>query len=120
MKLLKSTPERDWYLVKEFTTLAGLKARIQQCRWKRTNLLHDHYTGYVQVPDGDTTNYYDDQDGVDVHGGVTFYDSIEGEEGKWVGFDLAHYGDENLVMPLTYAEDECEKLAAQLTENGKD
>ncbi len=116
-KLLKESDERSWYLVDEFTTKSGHKARIQQCVWSpkvksTAPSLHDHYTGYVQLGEGDATNYYDDGC-LEVHGCVTFQNPIEGEEGIWVGFDMAHYGDEN-IQSLEYAKEQCEKMASQL------
>lgn len=116
MELLKETNERTWYLVKSWITKVGLPARIQQCVWKHKGLvnLHDHYTGYVQVPEKNKKPYYDSD--TEVHGGITFEGTIDGAEGKWIGFDMAHYADENIENPLTYAEEECEKLARTIAE----
>ncbi len=53
-----------------------------------------------------------------VHGGITF-NSIEpkgADKGRWVGFDFAHYGDENIRDQEKYATEECEVLAAELVE----
>lgn len=116
MKLIAEGRERDWYLVKEWTTKTGLKARIQLCKWKipkelKITSLHDHYTGYVQLAD---VSKEVDNDKINVHGGVTFNGDLEGETGQWVGFDMAHYGDENIKEPLEYAIKECEELAKQL------
>lgn len=117
MKLLKEGKERKWYLVKEWVTRAGLRARINQCVWndeikKIAPSMTDHYTGYVHKRLDDTKQYYDSD--TDVHGGVTFEDAIEGEEGIWVGFDMAHLWDEKIPDQLEYAEQECEKLAKQM------
>ncbi len=124
-KLIKEGEERKWYLVKEFTTKAGLPARIQKCVWddqikSRASMLHDHYTGYVQKREGDTKKYYDNPD-IEVHGGVTFEDSFDGRaevedapSGVWVGFDMAHIYDEKIPNQEEYAEKECEKLAKQM------
>ncbi len=116
MELLKETNSGKWYLVKKFTTRAGLEARIQQMVWNRELMpdlsLHDHYTGYVRVPEGDTKVYYDSE--LEVHGGITYENEINGEEGRWVGFDMAHLGDEHIPRPLEYAENECEKLAEKI------
>jgi hypothetical protein len=119
MKLLHQTHERAWYLVKEWTTEAGLSARIQKCVWNDevkalVPSLTDHYTGYVQKRSDDTKVYYDSE--VDVHGGVTFEDTLEDASGVWAGFDMAHLGDENISEPLKYAERECENLAKQMTQ----
>ena len=110
MKLLSEAKERKWYLVEEWVTKAGLKARIHQCVWKnKENGLHDHYTGYVQPPTGCLI----DQD-IEVHGGVTLNGSIQGDKGRWIGFDMSHSGDEGILNPLEYAKAECESLAKQL------
>jgi hypothetical protein len=121
MKLIATNRERTWYLVKEWVTAAGLKAHICQCVWSSkfktiAPSLHDHYTGYVEVPAGDTHNYYDDQI-IQVHGGVTFCNQVMGpvcQPGKYAGFDLAHLGDENIPNALEYATTECERLAQQI------
>lgn len=113
MKILNSenTRERIWYLVKEFTTKNGKKARIQKCVWndevkKLAPSLHDFYTGYVQVENSDEKKERE----VEVHGGVTFSGELPETEGYWVGFDMNHYGDENLQSE-EYAEEQCEKLS---------
>lgn len=118
MKLLKESGERSWYLVKEWKTKAGLEARIHQCVWKEritrlASLLHPHYCGYVRVLDGLRSI---DQNKLDVHGGVTFGPGPLGAdicEGTWIGFDMAHFGDEN-NQDLDYATEECERLAEQI------
>lgn len=123
MKLLHEDKSRSWYLVKEFTTKSGLDARINQCVWNRelmpTLSLHDHYTGYVRIPSGMKMSDSEVEKVFDVHGGVTFTggmnDRMGGADGWWVGFDMAHIGDENIVNPLEYAEKECENLANQIT-----
>jgi hypothetical protein len=121
-KLIVRNRERSWFLVKEFVTKVGLKARICQCVWsdeikKFGTSLHDHYTGYVQIPEEDTHRYYDDSE-IDVHGGVTYQNVIDGEDGEWAGFDLGHLGDEYISNPIEYAEAECEKLAEQIKNHG--
>lgn len=117
MKLIDSSRERDWYLVKEWVTKSGLTARIQQCKWKVLSSLHDHYTGYVLVPVSNSKVYYDTD--TDVHGGVTHDGEMKGVEGRWVGFDLAHLGDEDIKNPLEYTIAECEKLAKQIKKDCK-
>lgn len=116
MKVLKDTKERTWYQVKEWTTKAGLTARINQCVWKPRVVglapsLHPFYTGYVLKRSDDPKTYYDSS--VDVHGGVTFEGSQPDTLGTWVGFDMAHLGDEE-AQDLDYATEECEKLARQM------
>lgn len=122
MKLLKQDKERAWYLVKEWRTRAGLLARVHQCKWgelvhNTAPSLHDFYTGYVQVPEG--MELKDTENTLEAHGGITFgYPTpsklpIEGADGLWVGFDMAHLGDET-NQDLAYAVEECEKLAEQI------
>ena len=59
------------------------------------------WCGYVRLPDEHPWQAYRDGDDVplDVHGGVTFFGPIPGRDGRWVGFDTAHYGD---YMPKPY------------------
>lgn len=118
-KLIQSGRERNWYLIKEWTTRIGLKAMITQCVWNRDLMpvlsLHDHYCGYVILPEGHGKNYYDSNE-IEVHGGVTHQGSIPGFEGIMVGFDMAHYGDEDIKDPLQYCKKECESLAKQIAE----
>lgn len=117
MKLIQKNEESTWYLVEEWETESGLKARIHQCVWsdkvKRiATKLHDHYTAYVQVPDGIIPP---SENSLDVHGGATFYmKPLPTTEGLWIGFDMAHLGDEMIKNGLEYAKEECEKLAKQI------
>jgi len=115
-KEIKKDNERTWYLIKEWQTRAGLKARVHQCVWAdllkglAPTALHDFYTGYVDVTG--KTGFNEDE--LEVHGGVTFRrGELMDLEGEWVGFDMAHFGDEG-VQSLIYAVEECEKLAEQI------
>lgn len=118
IKLLKDDFERSWYLIKEFKTKSGLLARIHQCVWKQSvvmfSRIQPHYTGYVQVPKGFKM---EDTQELEVHGGVTFGyphpSRLLKSKGLWVGFDMAHYGDENR-QDLGYVIKQCEKLAKQI------
>jgi hypothetical protein len=122
MKKIKEGKERDWYLVDEWKTASGLTARVLRCIW-RDDLkklapigLHDFYTGYIQVPAEVTP----DENKLDVHGGVTFsLGKLDGCEGEWIGFDTAHYGDEDM-QSVEYVKEECEKLAAQVSPQGEE
>lgn len=112
-KLIDEGRERTWYLVKEWVTKAGRPARIQQCVWSdevkaHARSLPDHYCGYVLKRLNDKKNYYDSS--ANIHGGVTHEGPLKTAEGVWVGFDMAHVGDENIPDPLEYATKECEKL----------
>lgn len=117
MKKLREGKERDIYLIKEWETNAGLKAFIVQFVWKIPNTHlnnHNYYCGYVEKRLDDSKTYYDTD--TDIHRGITFEGFIkELSEKELVGFDMAHYGDENISSPVKYAEKECEKLAELLT-----
>ncbi len=120
MKLIKHTEERDWFLVKEWTTAEGLKARVQKCVWddkvkEITSALHDFCTGYVLVPKGVRISKKLEHT-FNVHGGITFNSTtlIGAEKGRWLGFDLAHYMDEDIKNHEEYASLECEVLAEQI------
>lgn len=116
-KFLSEGKERNWYLIKEWTTKVGLPARVQQCVWNEKvrklapSLGDSFYTGYVQKRADDTKKYYDSD--TDVHGGVTFENELNGEKRIWVGFDMAHFGDEERQSE-EYAIEQCEKLAEQM------
>lgn len=120
MEKVREDRERTWWLVKEWETEAGLLARVYRCEWSElvTSLapsLHPFYTGYVRLPLGDTNRYYD-SDLVEVHGGVTFSGErpIGVNTGRWTGFDMNHYDDEDKTEDD--ATSECESLAAQIKE----
>ena len=66
----------------------------------------------------------------DVHGGITYSNTIDGEEGHWIGFDCSHCYDLSPGMirhigtddveyrNWSYVKAECESLAHQLKELG--
>lgn len=117
--LIHEGRERNWYLIEEWVTEAGLKARVHQCVWNErvsgiAPSLHDFYTGYVEVPKGRVFSEMESEQ-IDVHGGVTFSPKpIEGAgEENWMGFDMAHIGDED-NQSLSYAKEQCELLAKQI------
>lgn len=117
MQLLKEGRERNWYLVQEWVTRAGLRARIQYCVWNGSvrelaPSLHSFYTGYVLKAPADKKAYSEDN-GIWVHGGVTHEGELTDLEGDWVGFDMAHAGDED-KQDLDYAVEQCENLASQM------
>lgn len=113
--IIKEDTERTWYLVKEWQTVAGLKARIHQCVWnervtKLAPSMHSFYCGYVQVPAGTKL----EEEKIAVHGGITFsLGKFLELDGEWIGFDLMHLGDEN-NQDVNYVISECESLAAQI------
>lgn len=119
-KLIQTSRERKWYLIKKWKTKAGLTAYVNLCEWDRefikSDILPDHYTGYVEVPNGDETDYYRDGE-LNVHGGVTFCGIMQDIGSKVVGFDMAHYGDEKIPNPIEYAVEQCEKLAHQMVKS---
>lgn len=112
--------ERTFYLVGEFSA-HGLTCRVHQGVpseevKKIAPSVHDWYMGYVRIPEGDETNYSNSDD-IEVHGGVTFeggFTQVFGIEGKWVGFDMAHWGDEKIPNPKDYAIEQTIKLAMQV------
>ena len=82
--------------------------------------------GYVRIPEGHPfyEKSYDDCD-VDAWGGLTYSGRIEGEDGWWLGFDMAHCCDVEYApgtfeaRPLRTDEDcsrETEALAERLAE----
>lgn len=122
MKEIHRNKEQTWYLVEEFTTKSSLLARVQKCVWSdevkgilgKNSMLKDFFTGYVKVPEGVLFSEKEMQS-FDVHGGVTFpQKNLVGIEGSWIGFDMAHVGDENISGPEAYVKAECEKLAEQI------
>lgn len=116
--ILSKGYESTWYMIKQWRTKAGFMARIHKCVWSyriksQGGSIFDHYCGYVMKDNLDDSDYSNDPN-IDVHGGVTLEGTIEGVDGKWVGFDMAHLGDENIKEPVQFAEEECEKLAFQM------
>ena len=92
-----------------------------------------HWNGYCGIPKDHPfygLSYYSEElTSLDVHGGVTYSDKylgIEktpGEQLWWIGFDTAHFGDEE-PKSKEYVEREVLKLKEQLvaawnTENKK-
>lgn len=120
MQLIKENKECNWYLVKDWTTKSGLRAQVLKRVWNDevkniASSLHDNCCGYVQYMKDDDFNYND----LDVHGGITFGPSQDhwnkDDTTTWIGFDMAHWGDENIADHESYAEKECERLAEQLS-----
>ena len=76
--------------------------------------LKEYYTGYVQ---SSLNKSYDDLN-IEVHGGLTFGDSLEhfnpDLKGFFYGFDTGHAFDNPEVQDLNYCIRECERLAEQL------
>lgn len=75
------------------------------------------FCGYVEVPEDHPYNrvpYWDIEDEIDVHGGLTYGDSAEFADGYLLGFDCAHYGDSPGVQDEEYTLNECKKLVDQL------
>ena len=124
MQIIKEGKERVWFLVREWKTKAGLKARVNLCVWServkaRSSVgMTDYYAGYVQIP---YEYKIENTELFDVHGGITYGypqpTDLEGAEGKWTGFDMAHYGDEN-KQSEEYAVGQCESLAEQIKNHG--
>lgn len=123
MNIIETNHERTWYLVDEWTTKSGLTGRIHKCVWSdrvkgvmgEKSSLHDFYTGYVQLPDGKIYTEEETYD-LNVHGGITFNGNMirMQKPGNWLGFDMAHVGDENADQSPEYAKSEVENLADQI------
>jgi hypothetical protein len=89
-----------------------------------------HWCGYVRVSEGHPWHGRDYPNlDVDVHGGLTYSNAAYpgGEfDGWWFGFDCAHGGDltpkypsDGVYRDFEYVKAECESLAKQLAEIGK-
>ena len=59
------------------------------------NIRGSHICAYVQFPGVEQFENYDDAYGVGVHGGFTFFGSLErvGLKGNWLGWDYSHCDD---------------------------
>lgn len=75
--------------------------------------------GYVRISEGHPfygMNYMDIP--VSVHGGITFGDHIMDDsrwpDGYWIGFDTAHYGDNQEKCTMDYVMDETIDLFNQI------
>lgn len=119
---------RGWTVEKEWTTSAGLEARIH--KFTPTNPYPDYYTreyycGYVKTTK--SMSFFHQQPfeepfpHFEVHGGVTFFgvfDKRDTDDGiKWIGFDCNHYWDELDPKCIWYVERECESLAIQISDH---
>jgi hypothetical protein len=119
---------------KEWITRSGLKARIIYMDWSYLNgsngALRPRRCGYVRLPDNsqfkgmDYDEYAyvivmgsDDpvDEGITVHGGLTFAGERDQDDGWWFGFDCAHAGDTSEVWTLGRVIVECEDLALQMS-----
>lgn len=99
----------------------GLKCSVRRIILKRyEDIYHGgHLCGYVRLPKNRPW-HETDNDKLDVHGGITFYQEDEDNDGyRWVGFDCAHAFD---LMPCFNQskcpfemEDEMEELASYKT-----
>lgn len=71
------------------------------------------WLGYVRIPENHPWYgvFYDDIP-ADVHGGLTYGDTIDDFDGYWLGFDFMHYGDEDATQ--ADAEASCLSLAQQV------
>ena len=78
--------------------------------------------GYVRVPEGHPFHGkgYDRCD-VDAYGGLTCAGSIDGEDGWWLGFDMAHDGDLEFrygpfPVRVLRTDDDCARETKRLAE----
>ena len=83
--------------------------------------------GYVKIPEGHTlygVNYFDYPDSARlyVHGGITFSGELDGMQGWYVGFNMAHFGDFDPLYHIKcvrtdkVCEMETNRLAEQIAE----
>jgi len=84
--------------------------------------------GYVVIPKGHKLHgvHYDNIEGIDVHGGLTFSECADKELiktlglsdndlGSWViGFDTCHYADNKMNWPKYQVELETQRLLEQV------
>ena len=81
-----------------------------------------HRCGYVKIPSNHhfyqkNYNWIDDNYDIEVHGGLTFSEEKVGsfsENGWYIGFDCAHYGDTLETCTKEYVESQCKKLINQI------
>ncbi len=97
---------------KQWVTEAGLNAYILYVNGS-------HHCGYVESPEKFRGDNYDEHYDIDVHGGLTFSDTIEDIDEPWLfGFDAAHSDDKpeygGTFKDVDYMTKECELLAKQL------
>jgi hypothetical protein len=89
---------------------------------KGTEEGHNHRCGYVAVTKGHPLygkDYdHDDCSRIDVHGGLTFTDTMEDQDPAlwWLGFDTAHGCDRDDPKSRDYVELQCVYLSSQLAE----
>lgn len=107
--------ERESKLVKQWEYKGKLCILIFH-KWEFSELLPPYFTGYVQ---SSLNKRYQDLD-VEVHGGLTFGDSLKHFDPKlkgfFYGFDTGHAFDSPQNQNQEYCIKECEKLAEQLIE----
>lgn len=79
--------------------------------------------GYVEIPEGHPlykVNYFDYPNSVVlyVHGGITFSGELDGLQGWYVGFNMAHFGDFDPVghTKCVTTGKECEQETNRLAE----
>ena len=77
-----------------------------------TGIVH-HYAGYAVIIGMKETNYF----GMDihVHGGVTYAEKMENVDAVVIGFDCAHWGDDNSAQTrdIAWLKKETETMAIQ-------
>lgn len=80
------------------------------------------FCGYAVIPEDHPfygADYDDVEDGIDVHGGLTFSGELDGIYGFLLGFDCNHYCDSPEVQDEEYTLSECKRLVDQLIEIDK-
>lgn len=106
-----------------------IKTHIKEFGSKLSTISKGWGTGYVLIPEGHPLHgkHYDEID-LDVHGGLTYSDIIttesakafglsDNELGMWmIGFDTAHYDDNEENCPMEYVQIEANRLMQQVIE----
>lgn len=83
----------------EYETLA--EGKDGGYEWKVLSL-GTHPCGYVSIPKNHPfygKNYWDIEDKIEAHGGLTFSGKLPGLDGLWFGWDYMHAGDYT-YMPI--------------------
>lgn len=75
--------------------------------------------GYVLLTPGEENKYKGrDECDVDVdvkmHGGCTYIGDLGIEQGTWIGFDTAHFDDNEFTQNIEFVKDECFNVIYQL------
>ncbi len=85
-----------------YETLA--EGKSGEYEWKVLSL-GSHPCGYVSVPKNHPfygKKYWDIEDKIEVHGGLTISGKLHSFDGFWFGWDYAHAGDHTYISGLLF------------------